>query len=113
MTVICFFIMIFISRSLLVNYFLIGTVGLFSSFRLNVGFIYGQEIIPRKHANIIGSFYNTLDSCTMMMVSVYFKYFSKEWIYIECILFGISLVALIISLYLPESPKYLVAKGHY
>jgi MFS family permease len=44
-TVLFYGIMIFLSRSLILNYFLLFGVGLFSCFRLNISFIYGQEII--------------------------------------------------------------------
>jgi MFS family permease len=44
-TVLFYGLMIYYSRSLYLNYFLLFGVGLCSCFRLNISFIYGMEII--------------------------------------------------------------------
>lgn len=71
--------LVFYSRSLVMHYILIFGIGFFSCLRLNLGFIYGQEIVNSKHANVIGSLNNVIDGFTMIVASIYFKYISKEW----------------------------------
>lgn len=112
-TVLSFGTIVFFSRSLLLNYVFLFAVGIFSCFRLNIGFIYGNEIIPRKYTKTVGSLYNTLDAGTMIMTALYFNYISKAWVYLATFFFCISMVSLVLSLFLPESPKYLVAKGDF
>jgi MFS family permease len=112
-TVFCYGTIIFYAKTLTLNYILIFCVGVFSCFRLNIGFIYGQEIIRKGHANVIGSLYNTLDAMTMIFTTLYYLYISRNWYYISVCFFSITIIALIISFFLPESPKFLVSKGHF
>lgn len=86
---------------------------MFAFFRLNISFIYGQEVIMKGHANIIGSLYNTLDATTMIFTTLFYKYVSKEQIYISTCFFALTVLALVITFFLPESPKFLVSKGHF
>ena len=112
-TVMMYALLIFIATNLTFTYILMFSIGMFSCFRLNLGFIYGQEIVVGKHANVIGSINNVIDGCTMIIASLYFKYISKNWFFLHFFFFLISLFGFIISMFLPESPKYLIAKGKY
>jgi hypothetical protein len=49
----------------------------------------------------------------MIITSIYFKYISKEWVYIHCFFFTIAFIGLLMSFKLPESPKFLLSKGFY
>jgi len=44
-TMICYALIVFLIRNTMVIYFLFFIIGLFSSWRLSLGFIYGSEII--------------------------------------------------------------------
>jgi MFS family permease len=112
-TIIIYSMMVFFSRTLEFTYLLIFGIGVFSCFRLNLGFIYGQEIVKSKHGNVVGSMNNVIDGCTMIITSIYFKFISNEWVYIHIFFFMIAFLGLIMSFWLPESPKFLLSKGFY
>jgi len=105
--------MIFVSHIPIFHYILMFFFGMFSNIRVNIGFIYGQEIINSKHINVIGSLYNMIDGLTMIGASLYFKYLSKNWLYLQALFFAISAIGTGIAFFLPESPRYLISKGHY
>jgi hypothetical protein len=62
---------------------------------------------------VYGSIYNTVDGFTMLIASFYFKYFSRNWIYLHIFFLALSAIATFIATYLPESPKFLISKGHF
>lgn len=53
------------------------------------------------------------DGMTMILLSVYFRYISKEWIYFQ--IYGIILLGLasIAVFWVPESPKFLYSLKKY
>jgi hypothetical protein len=54
-----------------------------------------------------------MDGMTAILVTLYFKFVSVEWVFVQ--MFGISLAtfSLIALLWLPESPKFLYNKGRH
>ena len=55
--------------------------------------------------------YNVLDGSIMIVMSFYFMYVSKEWLPLEIGCLGLVLIACLLSMVMPESPKYLASKG--
>ena len=62
---------------------------------------------------MMGTLYNALDGCTMIYLSIYFTYLSKDWIHFFTFYLIIFTICVLMIWYLPESPKYLVMKGKY
>ena len=49
---------------------------------------------------------------TMIMLPVYFKFISKNWIYFQLVSLLLNVVGTLgLFLIIPESPKYLLSKG--
>lgn len=105
--------LIYISRHLYTHYAFIFGIGMLSCLRLNLGFLYAQEIVSNRHVNFVGSMNNVLDGFTMIIAALYFSYISKEWLGLQTIFFLTTLVGFVISLWLPESPKFLMAKRKF
>ena len=97
----------------LIVYFLLFLLGYLSCIRLNFSFIYGSEIIKTTHSTIICSFYNFFDGFTMIQASIYFKYISKDWFTLYWYYLSICIVGMIISFFMPESPRYLISIGDF
>ena len=53
-----------------------------------------------------------MDSATMILLPVYFKYISKNWIYFPLVSLLLNVLGTLgLFLIIPESPKYLLGKG--
>lgn len=55
---------------------------------------------------------NVADASTMILQSLYFKFF-KNWIYLHMLQLFFSIVMIMCISRIPESPKYLYAKGQF
>ena len=88
-------------------------MGICTAMRLNISYIYGSEVIKTTHATVIGSFYNVFDGCTMIISSIYFKYISKEWIYLYEFFLGMCVISTLLTFFMPESPRYLISIGDF
>ena len=75
------FIMIFISKDLWLHYILIFCQGFISNVRGSLSYLYGQEIIHSRDSVLFGSLFNIVDALTMTLMTLYFKYISKNWEY--------------------------------
>ena len=113
LSVITFGCTIFLQINIYTTYLFLFVFGFLSPIRLNLSFIYGSEVFKEKHASIMGSICLCLDSFTMIIVSFYFKYVSKEWSYLYYCLFAITCIPFMISLIMPESPKFLLSKKKF
>jgi hypothetical protein len=49
----------------------------------------------------------------MIVASLYFKYISKEWLYLSNYYFLVAFIGFLIFLILPESPKFLLSIHDY
>ncbi len=108
-----FAIMIYFPKNLVMMQFVLFLLGMLSCIRVNMSFIYGSEIIKNTHSTVIFSFYNTFDGWTMITASLYFKYISKDWMYLYSYFFSLCLVGMTISFFMPESPRYLICIGDF
>lgn len=88
-------------------------IGLFSCWRLSLGYIYGQEIISEMKSNIAGSIFNLFDAFIAIFSSFFLLYFSQNWVNLHSVFVGLVTLSLFISFILPESPKFLVSRRHY
>eukprot|EP00347_Sterkiella_histriomuscorum_P008079 403346452 len=113
LSLITFTMIIFIQINIYLTYLFLFTLGFLSTIRLNLSFIYGSEVFKEKHASLMGSASLGIDSLTMVTASIYFKYISKEWTYLYYFFLFLAIIPFLISLFMPESPKYLVQKRQY
>ena len=62
---------------------------------------------------MVGSMNNVLDATTLIICAVYFKYISNYWVHLLIFFFVMQVTSFMISLWLPESPKFLISKGNF
>lgn len=82
--------------------------GMLSNIRVNVSFIYGQEIVKESLTKIVGTLYNMFDASTMIFGALFFKYLSSQALPFLTTCFILSTISAIIPFMLVESPKYLI-----
>lgn len=76
-----------------------------------VGFVYAGEMFSEEYRSIVGSAILFTDSATMLLLPLYFKLISKNWLYFQLFYFILSVISCIFLFFIPESPKYLLSKG--
>jgi MFS family permease len=81
--------------------------------REHVPFTYMCELVPERHRQIIGSVLLFADATTIGLIAVYFRFISKQWLYFQYFSLGLNLIATVVILFVPESPKYLHGRGSY
>lgn len=108
-----YFLFMFVSRSLILDYILLTLFGSMQCWRENVAFLYSQEITAAKYQTIVGSGFNVFDSSTLIVVALYYWYVSKSYEWIHLFYFGLIGSSLVIVMLLPESPKFLVSMKRY
>jgi hypothetical protein len=101
---------VFFTRNTVTIYALFFVIGLFSSWRLSLGFIYGSEIITESSQNFAGSLFNLFDAQVVIFSSLFLQFVSTDWVSLHTVYIGLAALAFLISLVLPESPKFLVQR---
>ena len=106
------FTALFFTSSVNVAIAIIFTTGFFASFRVGVGFIYLMELVPSKARVAIGSAWGVLEASIMLNATLYFMLSqSKNWLYYGLFGYSTQIFALVVSLFLPESPKWLLEQN--
>ena len=85
--------------------FIYGTL---TSVRVNVGFVYLMEIVPRQYSTAVGTFWCLCGISMLLATSFYLHSEFKEYVSLGVMAFVCQVVALVGSLVLPESPAILV-----
>jgi hypothetical protein len=80
--------------------------------KLQICFVYLSELVPEKHRTIVGTLILFADASTMSLLPLYFRFVTKEWSYFQIGSLFMNIISVLgILFFLPESPKYLHAKG--
>jgi MFS family permease len=87
--------------------------GLFSCWRTNLAYIYGQEIFSSQHKNLAGTVMLVNDVSTLLYSVFFFKSVSQEWTYLYYIVIAFMSLSVFILFQMPESPGFLLEKGMY
>jgi len=85
--------------------------GLATTIRVNIGFVYMMELMPKRNQTFYGSAYNVLESSVLLLGTLYFWFVSKQWIYFTLFGFGLQIFSVITIQFLPESPRLMVELG--
>ncbi len=117
-TVISMVASIIIYAALMISTNLYLTIFLFFVFGLTVGksmigYVYLLDFIPNKNKALIGTIVLVCDAMTQIILSGYFRFISKDWIWIHIAGISVLTVATIGAFFLPESPQFYYCKGDF
>ena len=85
--------------------------GMLATSRLTIGITYLIELFPKKHqANIVSLFF-TETSLIYIMCTIYFWKLGKDWFNFLFLGYLICILTLILSCFVPESPRALFYLG--
>ncbi|TNV80535.1 hypothetical protein FGO68_gene17354 [Halteria grandinella] len=87
--------------------------GLSLAGRFSIAHLYLQELMPTKYRQIAGAFIQFSDAGTVVIISIYNRYISKQWFPMQFGAVALMWVSLVATLFIPESPKYLYSRGRY
>jgi MFS family permease len=102
-----------LSQNLLLTTVLFALLGLCTPGKSNVAYIYVMEIVPAKKTTPVGTVLLIADGSTMIFLSIYFRFISKNWLYFQLFCIILSSIAFGITILCPESPKYLYSYKKY
>jgi len=91
-----------------VLFFILGMAG---PGKTMVGFVYAGEMFSEDYRSIVGSAILFTDSATIILLPLYYKLISKNWLYFQLFYFILSVISCMCLFLIPESPKYLLSKG--
>lgn len=81
--------------------------------KVNIAYVYLLELVPTKMQTYVGTALLLADGSTMIFLSLYFRYISKNWLWFQIFAQSITAVAFLVTLLAPESPKYLYSYKKY
>ena len=106
------FTAIFFADSLEAFTALMFLIGLVTSLRINVGYIYLIEFIPKKGQANFGTAWCAVDASVMLWVTVYFiNSAARDWRQICLVGYALQFIGLVGAFWLPESPKFLIEQN--
>lgn len=87
-------------------------MGMLSSIRVNIGFIYMSELMPGSKQVPLGSFWNIVEGSIYVTATVYFWKISTNWVYFVTIGYSVQLLSIFVFAFgnIPESPRYLLER---
>lgn len=87
--------------------------GVCASGRASVGYLYMIELTPKKYHAYVGTVLSILNCLTTVFGCIYFRYISKHWIWLVLVGFTFNFLCVIFMFFIPESPKYLIARKRF
>ena len=79
----------------------------------NIAYVYLLELVPSKMQTYVGTAMLFADGSTMIFLSLYFRFISKNWLWFQIFALSFTSLAFLVSLIAPESPKYLFSYKKY
>ena len=95
------------------RYVLLFLIGMTTTLRMAQGYILAVEFAKKEHQVITGSVVFSFDGSPFLILPLYYMFISKSWLYIEYVALGVSVLSLILTWWLPESPKILHSLKKY
>ena len=99
------------TRSIDVMLMCIFVIGALNSIRVNIGFLYLLEMMPKHLQTYVGSVWGVIEAFIYLIATIYFWAISRDWFYFALAGYFINLVCAAGSWLMPESPRYLLSKG--
>ena len=102
-----------LSHSLVLTDVLIFLVGVLSSGRIMVGYVYGSEFCPPKWQIVFGSVYHLMDGALLLPIAIYYDFISKHYRWLPIIGITWGLICIVgVGLFGPESPLWELKMGN-
>lgn len=96
------------TSSLYMAYGLYFVIGFLSYIRICIGICYFLEFIPEKYQSTAATVFSISDCFTNIWLTIYYRYMSKNWIYVAYFNVLLSSSATLMSIiFVYESPKWL------
>lgn len=100
------------STELKLNYVLIFLGGISEAGRYYVGFVFMQELMPRKYQTQVGLNIFIVHGFVKLGYDLYFLTLTKEWIYLSYISIFLAFTTFTFGIkWIPESPRYLFSSN--
>lgn len=96
-----------VSRSIYLNIFLTFLMGICCVGRYNGCYINISEYVHTPYKNAVSTLLLVFEQLVAILIALYFKYFSKNWLYLQIFGVCVNFIAIIGSVIIPESPEYL------
>jgi len=102
---------IMVNTSFWVQCVLLFIVGLNSPTTYVIGFGYLQELVGNKHKSIYATLWNLSEGLIFVYSTIYYWKIDRHWFYILSFGYFLNVLSLVGSVFLPESPVFLVNDG--
>ena len=107
------YLMLILSTNINLTTVMFLLLGLTNPGKSNVCYIYLLEFIPKKWQTAVGTVLLFGDGSTMIFLSLYFRFISKDWLWFQIFALSLTTLAFLVMLFAPESPKYLYSYKKY
>ena len=78
--------------------------GCLTTIRMQVGYIYMMELLPKKAQTPVTSGWNVQSAVLYITMSLYYLKISKHWFWITLVGWAWNLISVILLFWMPESP---------
>lgn len=85
--------------------------GMICSIRIQVGYVYLMEVLPKKAQTHVTSGWNVQEAMIYVVGTIYFWKISKHWFWYCLIGYIWQAISVIFLIWMPESPRYLISVG--
>ena len=101
------YLVLLLSRSINLTMAMYFILGLTTPGKVNLGYVYLLELVPTAWQTYVGTVLLIGDGSTMIFLSIYFRFISKDWFWFQLFCIVLSTIATVGCFLAPESPKYL------
>lgn len=101
-----FYVGLILSLNLNLSIVLFFFFGLTQAGKSSNSYVYLMELIPLKYHTLVGTFMNFGDGSTLIIMSLYFRFISKSWLYYQVFAVTGSFFGFVAVLFMRESPKF-------
>ena len=82
--------------------------GMISSLRVNIGYVYLIEFMPKSWQSTMGSVWSVIEGSIYVMATLSFWLLTRNWFFFVSIGYFLALASACTVWLLPESPRYLI-----
>ena len=99
------------TKSLIGMTFIIGGFGVFNSIRVNIGFVYLMELLPKKAQTPVTTVWSTSMTLIYLFGTIWLWKIGKHTQGFQVVGLVWTIISFVLVTWLPESPRFLVSSG--